>query len=111
MDVRVRTLFLFSFMTAAAAAAVACGGGESQPAGTPPPAAAPVTNPVDAGTAATITGTVVLEGKPPARQPINFACDDYCVKQTAKMTSTFVVDGNGLQNVFVYDTDGPGDVK
>ena len=111
MSVRAGHLFLLAFVIAAAAA-IACGGGESQPASTTPPAApAPVTNPVDPGTAATITGTAMLEGKPPAPQPINLASDDYCVKQGSKTTRTFVVDGNGLQNVFVYVKDGLGDLK
>ena len=109
MSVRARTLFLAAVI--AAAASVACGGGETQPASAPPPAAAPVTNPVDPATAATITGTVTLEGKPPTAEPINLASDDYCAKQGSKTTRTFVVDGRGLQNVFVYVKDGLGNLK
>ena len=108
MIVRVHTLVLAAAI--AAAASVGCGGGETQPASAPPPAAAPVSNPVDPATAATITGTVTLEGKPPAPAPINFASDDYCVKQGSKTTRTFVVDGNGLQNVFVYVKAGLGNL-
>ena len=106
-----RAVFFVSFLAAAAATTVACGGGETQPASTPPAATAPTTNPVNPQTAATITGTAMLEGKPPAPQPINLASDDYCMKQGAKTTQTFVVDGNGLQNVFVYVKDGLGDLK
>jgi plastocyanin len=111
MRVCTRIVFLLASIITAVLSAMACGGGESQPASTPPPAAATATNPVDPATAATITGTVTLDGKPPAPEPINLASDAYCAKQGAKTTKTFVVDGSGLQNVFVYVKDGLGDLK
>jgi plastocyanin len=92
-----------------AALGIACGGG-SEPAPAPAPAA-PATNPVDPATAGSITGSIKFEGKPPAAEPINLSSDDYCVKQGAKTTRTYVVDGGGLQNVFVYIKDGLGDLK
>jgi plastocyanin len=105
-----RTVFLSALV--AAVAIVACGSSsETQPANAPAAATAPAATPVDPATAATITGTVTLEGKPPAADPINLSSDDYCVKQGAKTTRTFVVDGSGLHNVFVYVKDGLGDLK
>jgi len=110
MNVLIRATSLILGLTLAVAAG-ACGGGESTPAGTAAPAATAVTNPVDPATAGSITGSVKLEGKPPAAATINLSSDDYCAKQGPKTTRTFVVDGDGLQNVFVYIKDGLGNLK
>jgi plastocyanin len=111
MSVCTRTVFFLASVITAGLSAMACGGGEGQPASAPPPAVAPATNPIDPATTATITGTVTLEGKPPAAAPINLASDPYCATQEPKNAQTFVVDGNGLQNVFVHVKDGLGNLK
>jgi len=85
----------------------ACGGGESAP---PAPAAAPVTNPVDPATAATVTGRVTFTGQAPAAQPISMASDPRCTNPGA-VTETVLTGANGaLQNVFVYVKDGLGNL-
>ena len=75
----------------------------------PPPTPAAVTNPVDPGTAGSITGVVKFEGKAPAAQAITMDSDAYCEKQPKNTIESVVVgDGSGLQNVFVYVKDGLG---
>jgi plastocyanin len=90
--------------------AAACGGGSTE---APPPTttAAPVTNPVDPATAATVTGGIMLEGTPPPNPSINMGSDPYCMKLGAASTPTFVVSSGGLQNVFVYVKDGLGNLR
>lgn len=105
-----RSIFSLTFVVVIAVLAAACGGGETKPASTSA-TSAPVTNPVDPATAGNITGSVKLEGTPPAAEPINLASDDYCVQQGAKTTRNFVVDNGALQNVFVYVKDGLGNLK
>lgn len=90
-----------------AAGAAACGGSSEKTAEAP---AAPVTNPVDPATAATITGHVTFTGKAPAAEPITMASDPRCANPGA-VTETVVADAKGgLQNVFVYVKDGLGDL-
>ena len=87
---------------------VACGGGRGESA--PPRSAAPVTNPVDPATAATVTGRVTFTGKAPAPQPITMAADPRCINPGA-VTERVVTGANGaLQNVFVYVKDGLGNL-
>ncbi len=87
--------------------AAACGGAKEEAA--PPPV---VSNPVDPATAGNITGTIHLEGTPPAEPPINLSSDPYCEQQGAvKPEAIAVGTGAGLQNVFVYVKDGLGDRK
>lgn len=89
------------------AALVAAGCGAQDAA---PPPAPPVTdNPVDPATAGSITGTVVLNGRAPAGDPINMASDPYCDGQPKSVTAEYVAGTGGtLQNVFVYVKDGLG---
>ncbi len=110
MTERVRRSFIGAVIGMAALGA-ACGGGnqggESQPA-----APAVVTNPVDAATAGSISGSITLQGTPPAPQPITMNSDPYCVQQGGAKTQSFVTGSGGtLQNVFVYVKDGLGDLK
>jgi len=91
----------------------ACGGG-SQPASTPAsePAAtpsAPAASAVDPATAATVAGKISVEGALPANQPIRMNADPACVQANAgKATTqeTYVGEGGGLGNVFVYVQSG-----
>lgn len=86
--------------------AAGCGGGEPPK----PAASAPLTNPVNPATAATITGTVTLVGTPAAAKTINTKSDPNC--KAAIATEAYIVgDGGTLGNVFVYVRDGLGDLK
>ena len=57
------------------AAAAACDGADNTPKA---PAPAPDAKKVDAGTAATLRGKVVLEGTPPANAVLKMASDPAC---------------------------------
>jgi plastocyanin len=77
-----------------------------QPAQPPPPTA--LVNPATAGT---ITGTVRLEGRPPAFQPIDMSAEPTCVKANPKpVTPAIFVTGphDALANVVVYVKSGLG---
>jgi plastocyanin len=97
-------LFVLSFGVAA------CGGG-SEPASTSTsqePAAAPTAS-VDPASAANIAGKINLEGTPPANAPIRMNADPACVaanKGQNPTQETFVTEGGGLGNVFVYVQSG-----
>jgi hypothetical protein len=80
---------------AALLAAAAC----SSDSGQPP--AARGTKKVDASTAAAITGKIAFEGTPPPNQSISTASDPACGSGSVSSES-ILVDGGGLQNVFVY---------
>jgi plastocyanin len=75
----------------------------------PPPA--PVANPVDATSAGSLTGSITLEGTPPAAETINRRSDSYCEGLGPATTQVFVLSNGGLQNVFVYIKDGLGGLK
>jgi plastocyanin len=98
-----RTLWTFASILILAAAA-ACGGGSEAPAEAPEPAA-PAFDPATAGN---VTGSIMLEGEPPAAETIRMNSDPVCVKQaTDNETNYYVVgDGGGLGNVFVYVKEG-----
>jgi len=104
-----KTRRLWSFVSAAAMAGLlACGG----PGTSEAPPAGPAAEPVDPATAATITGTVVLDGAPPPPELIKMSADPYCTTagHDDQPTQYFVVgEGNGLENVFVYVKSGLGD--
>jgi|PersoiStandDraft_1058852.scaffolds.fasta_scaffold92662_2 hypothetical protein len=89
----------------------ACGGSDSSTSARPAsPAAAPDAKKVDASTAATITGKVLLEGTPPPNPVITMLADPVCASlNKGNVTSeAFVVDNGRLANVFVYIKDGLG---
>jgi hypothetical protein len=108
-----RTLTGFTLpLLALALAAAGCGGGSNNSAApSSNTAPAPSTAAVDPATAATITGTITLDGTAPAAEPIKMNADPVCVKEGKGGTTEFIVPGdNGtLQNVFVYVKDGLGD--
>jgi plastocyanin len=106
-----RTLTGFTVPLLALALAAGCGGGskEAAPAaggGDAAPAAA-----IDPSTAATITGTIKLDGTGPTPDLIKMNADPVCVREGKGGTTEFIVPGDGgtLQNVFVYVKDGLGD--
>ena len=70
--------------------------------------AAGVYTTIDADTAGTISGTIHFSGKPPQRIAIDMAQDPVCSAADANNTEQYVVNGGGLQNVFVYVKDGLG---
>jgi hypothetical protein len=89
--------------------AAGCGGGSKESAPAAGGAAeAPTT--IDPATAATINGTIKLDGTAPTAEPIKMNADPVCVKEGAGVTTEFIVPGEGgtLQNVFVYVKDGLG---
>ena len=86
----------------------ACGGSDSSKSGEPSsPAAAPDAKKVDASTAATITGKVLLEGQAPENPVIKMGSDPACGAAETR-AETYVVDNGALKNVFVYIKDGLG---
>jgi plastocyanin len=102
---------------AMAVALVACGGGNQSQSTSQTQNAAPANSggaapasPVDAATAATVTGKVTYAGTPPAVQPVKLSSDPYCEKANPGLkTETAVVGSDGsLGNVFVYVKDGLG---
>ena len=62
----------------------------------------------DRATAGNVTGSIMLEGEPPAAEMIRMNSDPVCVKQaTDNETNYYVVgEGGGLGNVFVYVKEG-----
>ena len=88
------------------AALAACSGDSSKSApGVPAPA--PDAKRVDAGTASTIKGKVVLEGTPPQNPVFKMTSDPACGSAEVHGES-YLVDNGNLQNVFVHIKDGLG---
>ncbi len=87
--------------------AVACGGGSDAPSESAAPAA-PAAPAFDPATAGNITGSIMLEGTPPAAETIRMNSDPVCAKEaTDTETNYYVVGGSGgLGNVFVYVKEG-----
>ena len=91
----------------AAVLAAACGSAPE-----PPAAPAVTANPVDQATAGSVAGRIVLQGTPPAGEPINMASDPYCESQAKASTEDYVTGAGGtLGNVFVYVKDGLGNLR
>jgi hypothetical protein len=86
----------------------ACSGPDQSKSAEPAsPKAAPDAKKVDASTAGTISGKVVVEGTVPENPVIKMGSDPAC--GSAEMRGeTYVVDNGGLENVFVYIKDGLG---
>lgn len=89
-------------LAAAPLMAAACGTSAPSPAGT----ASGESAPLDLSTTGTVTGRVVLEGTPPARQTIRVDGDKACAALVAgaeRPAERYVVNDDGaLANVFVY---------
>jgi len=83
----------------------ACGGGEANKSSAAAPAAN--TKPIDPATTGTISGQVTLDGAVPANAAIPMGSDPVCAgaNKDGATSETFVVDGGGLENVFVYVKD------
>jgi len=79
-----------------------CGGGEFS---------APPAPPVDPATAASVSGTVTLDGTPPVARPIDMSANAACVKMNpSPVVPPVVVTGqnDGLANTVVYVKSGLG---
>src|ERR1051326_2838592 len=84
----------------------------SNTAGTAAPAAAPVANAAVSADAATITGTVKLDGTAPKMAPLQMAADPYCQSQhpngaNANDEEVVVGPAGELANVIVYIKNAP----
>ena len=69
--------------------------------------AAPAAAPIDPATAASVSGTVKLDGTAPKAAKIDMSQDPAC--KGTNTAETIVADGGNLANVFVYVKDGLGD--
>jgi plastocyanin len=101
---RARLTPLSGFVLIGLSLAAACG---SKPA--PAPAAAGGGKKVDSATVGAITGRVVFDGTPPAREVLRVGVDQECVKGSGpnpQSDAVLVGPGGALQNVFVYVKDG-----
>ena len=98
-----RTLWAYVSVLVLATAA-ACGGGSDAPA----ESAAPAAPAFDPATAGNITGSIMLEGTPPAAEEIRMNSDPVCLKQATTNSTEYYVVGaeGGLGNVFVYVKEG-----
>jgi len=98
------------FMAAGLLLALAGCGGSEQPASKEEPKAAAPAATVDPATAATITGTVKLDGTAPRAKRINMAAEPSCASKHAgspPMTEEVVTGAGGtLANVVVYVKSG-----
>ena len=101
---RIRTVFACAALLAALGA---CAGDSSKSAEPSSPAAAPDAKKVDAATASTIKGKVLLEGTPPENPVIKMSSDPACGNAEVRGES-YLADNGALQNVFVHITDGLG---
>lgn len=101
-----RTLWAFASALALMTTAACGGGGSSEEPAAPaaPPAAA-----IDPAMAGNITGSIMLEGTPPAAEAIRMNSDPVCVSESGDDAETqyYIVGGSGgLGNVFVYVKEG-----
>ncbi len=77
---------------------------EERPAA--PAAVAPAATPIDPATAATVSGTVKLDGQAPKAAKIDMSNDPAC--KGMNMAENVVAGGGHLSNVFVYVKEGLG---
>ena len=101
---RIKTAVAFAAVLAALGA---CSGDSSKSPEPSSPAAAPDAKKVDAATASTIKGKVVLEGTPPQNAVLKMTSDPACGNAEVRAESVLAENG-ALQNVFVHIKDGLG---
>ncbi len=91
-------------------ALVSCGKKESTETAPAPTAAQPTATPVDQASAGSVSGSVKIEGTPPAPKKINMAAEPSCAAQhsTPATDQEVVVNGGALENVVVYVKEGVG---
>lgn len=99
-----RLPFLISLIIVAGIAMTSCGGNESASKATTEIVK------VDAATAATVSGTVLFDGTPPARTDVSMESDPACAAGheglTDDVTQAVLVTDGKLANVFVYVSEG-----
>src|SRR5438876_12032151 len=83
-----------------------CGKKEEQPAAAPTAAPAAAATPIDPATAASISGTVKLDGEAPKAAKIDMSQDPAC--KGTNTAENVVASSGHLANVFVYVKDGLG---
>jgi plastocyanin len=110
MNAHIRSFIALAAL-GAGALTLACGGSSGGEEAAPATAAAPIANPVDPATAGALKGSITLDGTPPAAQTINRRSDPYCEQQGEAKTQNYIIDNNGLENVFIYVKDGLGNMK
>ncbi len=85
----------------------ACSKKSNEEAAAPSSAApAPAATPIDPATAATVSGTVSLDGAAPKQAKIDMSQDPAC--KGMNMAENVIADGGKLANVFVYVKEGLG---
>lgn len=92
----------------------ACKGGTSTTAAPEATTTAAAQSPVDAATAANITGAIKFAGAKPKAQKISMGADAYCktAHSTEVLSDQVIVNANNtLKNVYVYVKSGLGDLK
>ncbi len=93
----------------------ACGGKKDDAASASTGTETAAANPVDAATAANVTGTIKFTGTKPKAKKIQMSADAYCKTQHASTVDAedVIVNPNGtLKNVYVYVKSGlPADMK
>lgn len=93
-------------LVSTALASVGCG--SSSPSSSAPPPAAAAGKKVDAATAGSVSGRVVLEGPAPAPEMIRIANDPACIQalgNSVKSDALLVAADGAVQNAFVYIKD------
>jgi plastocyanin len=79
---------------------------EEQPAASPAAPAAPAATPIDPATAASVSGSVKLDGAAPKAAKIDMSQDPAC--KGTNTAENIVASGGHLENVFVYVKEGLG---
>ena len=103
-----KRLFL-ALLVLALMGACAGSGGDDTATPQPAPPREPVSPPIDLTTAATLSGTVILEGSIPEQKGISMAADPFCVRMHMNEVKTELVlvnEDGSLRNVFVYIKEG-----
>ncbi len=114
---RVQSVWIGVIGITLAASLAACGGGGggSNAPESSMPAAAPGATKIDASTAGSVKGAIVVEGATPKNEGIKMNADPVCLKlnTTPQFQETYEVgaDGKALANVFIYVKDGLGNYE
>ena len=105
---RYRTLCILVLLAAVGAAGACNSRSDVPPVSIIPEGGGAAANAVGETGTSTVSGTIMLEGTPPAAEMIRMNADPVCVKEaTSTETEYYVVgDGGGLGNVFVYVKEG-----
>ena len=105
---RYRTLCILVLLAAVGAAGACNSRSDVPPVSIIPEGGGAAANAVGATGTATVSGTIMLEGTPPAAEMIRMNSDPVCVKEATNTETEYYVvgDGGGLGNVFVYVKEG-----